>query len=149
MLLEILLTCTPREAKIPAKERQHVVLKIDPCRRWCGCPDIFKAVRKSKVFEQIVHLDGIDKQTILVAVVRLRSSEKRYTARDVLAYIDPRYRTIPQPHQPWPRRHSMGSYVASRIGMKPPIVFGRFYIMIPAACSKSPVVAELEYIGPL
>lgn len=60
-----------------------------------------------------------------------------FIARDVVAYIDTHYRTIPNRRSRGLVGHSMGGYGASRIGMKHPDVFGALYIMSP--CCLSPM----------
>jgi enterochelin esterase-like enzyme len=62
---------------------------------------------------------------------------ENYVARDVVAYIDAHYRTIPNRQSRGLVGHSMGGYGASRIGMKHPDVFGALYIMSP--CCMSPM----------
>jgi enterochelin esterase-like enzyme len=62
---------------------------------------------------------------------------ENYIARDVVAYIDAHYRTIPNRLSRGLVGHSMGGYGASRIGMKHPDVFGALYIMSP--CCLSPM----------
>ena len=62
---------------------------------------------------------------------------ENYVARDVVAYIDAHYRTIPNRQSRGLVGHSMGGYGASRIGMKHPDVFGALYIMSP--CCLSPM----------
>jgi len=61
---------------------------------------------------------------------------EKFTAHDVVAYIDAHYRTIPDRRSRGLVGHSMGGYGASRIGMKYPDVFGSLYIMSP--CCMSP-----------
>jgi len=56
---------------------------------------------------------------------------EKFIARDVVAYIDAHYRTIPARTSRGLAGHSMGGYGASRIGMKYPEVFGALYIMSP------------------
>lgn len=58
-----------------------------------------------------------------------------YIARDVVAYVDAHYRTIPDRNSRGLVGHSMGGYGASRIGMKHPDVFGALYIMSPCCMS--------------
>lgn len=60
---------------------------------------------------------------------------ENYVARDVVAYIDSHYRTIPKRSSRGLVGHSMGGYGASRIGMKHPDVFGSLYIMSPCCMS--------------
>jgi len=60
---------------------------------------------------------------------------ERFIARDVVAYIDAHYRTIPYRMSRGLVGHSMGGYGASRIGMKYPDVFGSVYIMSPCCLS--------------
>jgi enterochelin esterase-like enzyme len=52
-----------------------------------------------------------------------------YVARDLVAYIDSHYRTIPNRASRGLAGHSMGGYGAVRIGMKRPDVFSNLYLM--------------------
>ena len=58
-----------------------------------------------------------------------------YVARDVVAYVDAHYRTIPARESRGLVGHSMGGYGATRIGMKHSDVFGSLYIMSPCCLS--------------
>jgi S-formylglutathione hydrolase FrmB len=58
-----------------------------------------------------------------------------YVSRDVVAYIDSHYRTIPTRAARGLVGHSMGGYGATRIGMKHADVFGSLYIMSPCCLS--------------
>jgi S-formylglutathione hydrolase FrmB len=60
---------------------------------------------------------------------------EKYVARDVVAYIDAHYRTIPQRRSRGLVGHSMGGYGAMRIGMKHADVFGSLYAMSPCCLS--------------
>jgi enterochelin esterase-like enzyme len=60
---------------------------------------------------------------------------EQFIARDVVAYIDTHYRTIPKRTSRGLVGHSMGGYGASRIGMKHSDVFGSLYIMSPCCMS--------------
>jgi enterochelin esterase-like enzyme len=60
---------------------------------------------------------------------------ENFIARDVVAYMDAHYRTIPKRTSRGLAGHSMGGYGASRIGMKHPEVFGSLYIMSPCCLS--------------
>lgn len=64
---------------------------------------------------------------------------ERFIARDVVAYVDKNYRTIPNRLSRGLIGHSMGGYGATRIGMKHADVFGSLYIMSP--CCLSPRTA--------
>ena len=64
---------------------------------------------------------------------------ENFIARDVVAYIDQRYRTIPNRMSRGLVGHSMGGYGATRIGMKHSDVFGSLYIMSP--CCLSPRIS--------
>jgi enterochelin esterase-like enzyme len=64
---------------------------------------------------------------------------EQFVARDLVAYIDAHYRTIPDRLSRGLVGHSMGGYGATRIGMKHADVFGSLYIMSP--CCLSPVQA--------
>jgi enterochelin esterase-like enzyme len=52
-----------------------------------------------------------------------------YVARDLVAYMDGHYRTIPNRMSRGLAGHSMGGYGAVRIGMKRPDVFSSLYLM--------------------
>jgi enterochelin esterase-like enzyme len=60
---------------------------------------------------------------------------EQFIARDVVAYIDAHYSTIPKRSSRGLVGHSMGGYGASRIGMKHSDVFGSLYIMSPCCLS--------------
>ena len=69
---------------------------------------------------------------------------EQFIARDIVAFIDTHYRTLPNR---WSRGlvgHSMGGYGATRIGMKQADVFGSLYIMSPCCLSPRPANPELE-----
>jgi S-formylglutathione hydrolase FrmB len=70
---------------------------------------------------------------------------EHYVARDVVAYMDAHYRTIPERKSRGLVGHSMGGYGASRIGMKHSDVFGALYIMSP--CCMSPRDAAVPFGG--
>jgi S-formylglutathione hydrolase FrmB len=72
---------------------------------------------------------------------------ERFVARDVVAYMDAHYRTIPQRASRGLVGHSMGGYGATRIGMKHADVFGSVYVMSPCCLSPrqaGPPNPELE-----
>jgi enterochelin esterase-like enzyme len=56
---------------------------------------------------------------------------ERFVARDVVAYADAHYRTIPKRLSRGLAGHSMGGYGATRLGLKYAEVFGSLYIMSP------------------
>jgi enterochelin esterase-like enzyme len=61
---------------------------------------------------------------------------ERYVARDVVAFMDARYRTLARRASRGLAGHSMGGYGATRIAMKHADVFGSVYVM--SACCLSP-----------
>jgi S-formylglutathione hydrolase FrmB len=63
---------------------------------------------------------------------------ENFIARDLVAYIDAHYRTIPSRESRGLVGHSMGGYGATRIGMKHPDVFGSLYIMSPCCLAPRP-----------
>ena len=72
---------------------------------------------------------------------------ERFIARDVVAYIDAHYRTLPNRLSRGLVGHSMGGYGATRIGMKHAEVFGSLYIMSPCCLSPrqaGPANAEMD-----
>jgi enterochelin esterase-like enzyme len=72
---------------------------------------------------------------------------ERFIARDLVAYIDGRYRTLARRESRGLVGHSMGGYGAARIGMKHAEVFASLYIMSPCCLSARGVgrdPAELE-----
>jgi enterochelin esterase-like enzyme len=64
---------------------------------------------------------------------------EQFVARDLVAYIDSHYRTMPDRLSRGLVGHSMGGYGATRIGMKHADVFGSLYVMSP--CCLSPRTA--------
>ena len=72
---------------------------------------------------------------------------ERFIARDVVAYVDAHYRTLPDRKSRGLVGHSMGGYGATRIGMKHADVFGSLYIMSPCCLAPrgtGPAGEELE-----
>src|SRR5512136_1331894 len=63
---------------------------------------------------------------------------ERFIARDVVAYVDAHYRTIPDRRSRGLVGHSMGGYGATRIGMRHADVFGGLYIMSPCCLETRP-----------
>lgn len=63
---------------------------------------------------------------------------EQFISRDVVAYIDSHYRTIPNRLSRGLVGHSMGGYGATRIGTKHADVFGSLYIMSPCCLSPRP-----------
>jgi S-formylglutathione hydrolase FrmB len=59
-----------------------------------------------------------------------------YVSRDLVAYIDAHYRTMPAVASRGLAGHSMGGYGAARIGMKFPEVFSSVYLLSP--CCMAP-----------
>jgi enterochelin esterase-like enzyme len=60
---------------------------------------------------------------------------ENFVARDLVAFIDAHYRTLPKRESRGLVGHSMGGYGATRIGMKHADVFGALYIMSPCCLS--------------
>ncbi|EJL36713.1 putative esterase [Caulobacter sp. AP07] len=58
-----------------------------------------------------------------------------FITRDLVAYIDAHYRTVPDRSGRGLAGHSMGGYGVARIGMKHPETFGALYIMSPCCLS--------------
>ena len=72
---------------------------------------------------------------------------ERFVAKDVVAYVDAHYRTLPDRRSRGLVGHSMGGYGATRIGMKHADVFGSLYIMSPCCLSArgaGPANTDLE-----
>jgi enterochelin esterase-like enzyme len=63
---------------------------------------------------------------------------EQFIARDLVAYIDAHYRTMPDRVSRGLVGHSMGGYGATRIGMKHADVFGSLYVMSPCCLSPRP-----------
>jgi S-formylglutathione hydrolase FrmB len=60
---------------------------------------------------------------------------ENFIARELVAFIDAHYRTLPKRESRGLVGHSMGGYGATRIGMKHADVFGALYIMSPCCLS--------------
>lgn len=58
-----------------------------------------------------------------------------FISRDLVAYVDSHYRTLPRRESRGLVGHSMGGYGATRIGMKHSDVFGALYLMSPCCLS--------------
>jgi enterochelin esterase-like enzyme len=69
---------------------------------------------------------------------------ENFIARDVVAYVDAHYRTLPARESRGLVGHSMGGYGATRIGMKHADVFGSLYIMSPCCLSARTPPTDVE-----
>ena len=74
-----------------------------------------------------------------------------FIARDLVAYMDAHYRTIPDRMSRGLAGHSMGGYGTIRLGMKFPEVFSSIYVLsacclAPALNSESPALVSAEGI---
>lgn len=63
---------------------------------------------------------------------------ENFVARDLVAYIDSHYRTIPDRKSRGLVGHSMGGYGATRIGFKHADTFGALYLMSPCCMPARP-----------
>lgn len=77
-----------------------------------------------------------------------------YVARDLVAYIDSHYRTIPGRASRGLAGHSMGGYGAVRIGLKFPDVFSSLYALSPCCMQaemnpRAAMVAQAELVRSL
>jgi enterochelin esterase-like enzyme len=61
-----------------------------------------------------------------------------FVARDLVAYVDSHYRTIPDRRSRGLVGHSMGGYGAARIGFRRADVFGALYLMSPCCMQARP-----------
>ena len=61
-----------------------------------------------------------------------------YVARDLVTYVDGRYRTVPERDSRGLSGHSMGGYGTMRIGMKHPEVFSALYAMSSCCLMNDP-----------
>lgn len=66
---------------------------------------------------------------------------ENFIARDLIAYVDSHYRTIPNRASRGLVGHSMGGYGTSRIGMKHADMFGAIYMMSPCCMSARPAAS--------
>jgi S-formylglutathione hydrolase len=62
---------------------------------------------------------------------------EKYIARELVAYVDSHYRTVPDRAARGIAGHSMGGYGAMRIGMKNPEVFSGLYLLSPCCMAPS------------
>jgi enterochelin esterase-like enzyme len=69
---------------------------------------------------------------------------ENFIARDVVAYVDAHYRTLPVRASRGLVGHSMGGYGATRIGMKHADVFGSLYLMSPCCLSPRDPPTDVE-----
>ncbi|GAA4729602.1 alpha/beta hydrolase family protein [Flavisolibacter ginsenosidimutans] len=63
-----------------------------------------------------------------------------FVAKELVAYVDAHYRTLPQAESRGLCGHSMGGYGALRIGEKHPEIFSAVYLLSPCCLNSSPVV---------
>src|SRR5579871_4376137 len=74
---------------------------------------------------------------------------EQFVSRDLVAYMDAHFRTLPSRESRGLVGHSMGGYGATRIGMKHSDVFGSLYIMSPCCLSARPAPANADLVKSL
>jgi enterochelin esterase-like enzyme len=74
---------------------------------------------------------------------------EQFISRDLVAYMDAHFRTLPSRESRGLVGHSMGGYGATRIGMKHSDVFGSLYIMSPCCLSARPAPANADLVKSL
>jgi enterochelin esterase-like enzyme len=119
-------------------------------RQWAGeihAPQTIEGAFASGAREMIVVLP--DSKTVhngsMYSSSVTTGDFENFIARDLVAYIDSHYRTLPKRESRGLAGHSMGGYGATRIGMKHADVFGALYIMSPCCLSvRTAPPAEIE-----
>ena len=96
-----------------------------------GVPEMIVVLPDSKT----VHLGSVYSTSVTTG------DFENFVARDLVAYVDQHYRTIPRRESRGLVGHSMGGYGATRIGMRHPDVFGALYMMSPGGLSGRPIGA--------
>jgi enterochelin esterase-like enzyme len=94
-----------------------------------GVPEMIVVLPDSKT----LHLGSVYSSSVTTG------DFETFVARDLVAYIDGHYRTIPRRESRGLVGHSMGGYGATRIGMKHADTFGALYIMPPGGLEARPI----------
>lgn len=94
-----------------------------------GVPEMIVVLPDSKT----LHLGSVYSSSVTTG------DFETFVARDLVAYIDGHYRTIPRRESRGLVGHSMGGYGATRIGMKHADTFGALYIMSPGGLEARPI----------
>jgi len=94
-----------------------------------GVPEMIVVLPDSKT----LHLGSVYSSSVTTG------DFENFVAKDLVAYIDGHYRTIPRRESRGLVGHSMGGYGATRIGMKHADVFGALYIMSPGGLEAQPI----------
>lgn len=109
-------------------------------KHWINLPEVInKALADGKTREMIVVMPN--------AFTRFKGSMysnsvtagdwETFVTKELVAYIDSHYRTLPQPLSRGLAGHSMGGYGVMRLGMKSPDVYSSIYALSP--CCMDPV----------
>lgn len=109
-----------------------------------GVPEMIVVLPDSKT----MHLGSVYSSSVTTG------DFENFVARDLVAYIDGHYRTLPRRESRGLVGHSLGGYGATRIGMRHADTFGALYIMSPGPLDARPfavpeadVLAALHRIG--
>jgi len=94
-----------------------------------GVPEMIVVLPDSKT----VHLGSVYSTSVTTG------DFENFIARDLVAYVDQHYRTIPRRESRGLAGHSMGGYGTTRIGMRHADVFGALYIMSPGGLGGRPI----------
>ena len=114
-------------------------------KHWIHLPQTLdKALANAAVKETIVVMPNADNAffgSMYASSVTIGDWET-FVARDLVAYVDQHYRTLPAAESRGLAGHSMGGYGTLRIGMRHPDVFSALYALSP--CCMSPNLAAGE-----
>jgi len=96
-------------------------------------PDAVDAAAKQGVPEMIVVMPNAFTRFAgsMYSSSAVNGDWETFIARDLVAHVDAKYRTLARPEARGLAGHSMGGYGTLRIGMKNPGVFGALYAMSP------------------
>ena len=103
-------------------------------KHWINLPKVLdKSLLRADVREMIVVMpDAFTRfQGSMYSSSATTGDWETYITRELIAYIDARYRTLARPESRGLAGHSMGGYGTIRIGMKYPEVFSSIYAMSP------------------
>lgn len=140
---EVLVVLPPSYAKAP-KRRYPVVYALHGysigAQQWTGeihVPQVIEGALAKGAREMIFVFP--DSKTVhngsMYSSSVTTGDFEGFISRDLVAYVDSHFRTLPRRESRGLVGHSMGGYGATRIGMKHSDVFGALYLMSPCCLS--------------
>jgi enterochelin esterase-like enzyme len=118
-------------------------------KHWINLPEVLDKALGNKEWQEMIVVmpDGFTRYHGSMYSSSVTTGDwEGFVSRELVAYVDGHYRTIPKAASRGLSGHSMGGYGAMRIGMKHPEVFSAVYLLSPCCMSAPDAKFSGEFV---